>query len=158
MIPLLESSVSVLCGAGAAGLLLRWSAPRARRWKLLDHPSGRKAHRGAVPLVGGLGLAAVLGLAWLGAWWSAAEIEPLHAAATLGALACFGVGLHDDRSGKTTRARTKAMFSALALFGVVAAAAWHADAAVQSEASWMLAVVCFTAASPRLMRSILRTT
>lgn len=44
----------------ACALFLPMLLPLARRWHLVDHPGGRKDHEGAIPVVGGLVIYAVV--------------------------------------------------------------------------------------------------
>jgi UDP-GlcNAc:undecaprenyl-phosphate/decaprenyl-phosphate GlcNAc-1-phosphate transferase len=86
-------SLSVLlpCAFGAALIPLLSKLAFAMDW--LDHPDARKAHEGAVPLVGGVAVSAafVLGLAVLGRW------NDLPPAFFHGAAMMLLIGMVDDR-------------------------------------------------------------
>jgi len=47
---------TILLGFGASCLFVWTLMPVARRIGLIDHPSGRKTHDGAVPTIGGLAI------------------------------------------------------------------------------------------------------
>lgn len=72
-------------------------ARTARRFAILDHPQGYKAHPTSTPLLGGLAVAAgtVLGVVWFFPPGARAPVPGLSALA-LGALLIVAAGLFDD--------------------------------------------------------------
>lgn len=80
----------IVCAVLATWLALRWLAPRAQRYGLIDHPGGRKRHRNVTPTVGGLGIA--FGLLLTLALFNGAQAAPFIVAGSL----LIVVGALDD--------------------------------------------------------------
>ncbi len=91
---------------------LSWLARQGDALGLLDRPGGRKQHAAPTPRVGGLAMAAGLGLAgvWMGAWtgaWAGIRVDtwPSTGWVCAGFAATLLLGLLDDRQGLSARGK-----------------------------------------------------
>ena len=105
--------------------MIFWLRPLARKLGLVDRPGGRKAHRGRIPLVGGLCFFAgtVAGLAFLG------EIDRFVACLLVPSVLMVATGAIDDLTNLSVRARLVIQLATAVL--VVAATGVYLDSAGQ---------------------------
>jgi UDP-GlcNAc:undecaprenyl-phosphate GlcNAc-1-phosphate transferase len=90
----LSSFIAALLGFALTFGLIRFLAPRAERYGLIDHPgAGRKDHRDKTPTVGGLAIAAGLSLTALLAQFA----SQVHPAFWAGFILVALTGAMDDR-------------------------------------------------------------
>lgn len=108
LVPTLVSFITTVVGIA----LIRPLATRGGFF--VDEPNARSLHTGAIPRVGGLGIA--LGVAASSAWW----VTPVLAPMLLTALALTTLGAADDASHVRAGLRLMVHLLAASLYGVLA--------------------------------------